>query len=322
VRRRLFFTCGALLLGFLVWRLGLAEIAVQLREIGWHALPILFIYAVYELTRAAALKLCVIAPRRLRFRDALWIRLSGEAVVSLTFTGPFLSEPTKAWLLERRGLTLTEGFAATLSDYLAATFVGAAMCIGGLLYLWRHAPLRPPWAGAALALVIAMLAFLAAAAAAIVERYYLIGAVLGWLARAGIFRTRIESARGAIAHMEDLLLGVLHDRPARFAGVLALESAGHALLVAEVYWVFHALALGAPPIDPLVVEAATKSIGLVFFFMPLQVGSAEAGYALVFAALGLPATAGFSLAFVRRLRSLLVASIGFAALNRLTGHAA
>jgi hypothetical protein len=36
----------------------------------------------------------------LRYRDALAIRLSGEAIQSLTLTGPVLAEPTKAWLLE------------------------------------------------------------------------------------------------------------------------------------------------------------------------------------------------------------------------------
>jgi hypothetical protein len=43
------------------------------------------------------------------------IRLSGEAVQVLTLTGPFLAEPTPAWLLQRRRFTLTEGFAATIS---------------------------------------------------------------------------------------------------------------------------------------------------------------------------------------------------------------
>ena len=62
-------------------------------------------------------------PGVLRYGDALAIRLSGEAIQSLTFTGPVLAEPTKAWLLEGRGLTLREGFAATITEYLIYTFV-------------------------------------------------------------------------------------------------------------------------------------------------------------------------------------------------------
>jgi len=65
----------------------------------------------------------VVQAGQLRYGDALAIRFCGEAVQSLTFTGPLLAEPTKAWLLERRGLTLKEGFAATISEYLICTFI-------------------------------------------------------------------------------------------------------------------------------------------------------------------------------------------------------
>ena len=41
-------------------------------------------------------------------------------------------------------------------------------------------------------------------------------------------------------------------------------------------------------------------------------------FAVIFGALGLPVAAGFSVAFFRRFRSLLVASAGFAAMNALT----
>ena len=61
---------------------------------------------------------------------------------SLTFTGPLLSEPTKAWLLEGQGLTLKEGFAATITEYLICSFVTATMSIAGLVYFVVHfAPL-------------------------------------------------------------------------------------------------------------------------------------------------------------------------------------
>jgi hypothetical protein len=39
---------------------------------------------------------------------------------------------------------------------------------------------------------------------------------------------------------------------------------------------------------------------------------------VIFGALGLPVAAGFSVAFFRRFRSLLVASAGLAAMNALT----
>jgi len=55
--------------------------------------------------------------------------------------------------------------------------------------------------------------------------------------------------------------------------------------------------------------------------VPLQVGAPEGTYAVIFGALGLPAAAGFALAFLRRLRNLLVAGAGLAALNGMTSGA-
>lgn len=97
-------------------------------------MPVLLLGGVHHATRALALHACVLRPGVLRYRDALAIRLSGEAIQSLTFTGPVLSQPTKAWLLEGHGLTLKEGFAATITEYLICSFVTAAMSIAGLLY--------------------------------------------------------------------------------------------------------------------------------------------------------------------------------------------
>jgi hypothetical protein len=65
-------------------------------------------------------------------------------------------------------------------------------------------------------------------------------------------------------------------------------------------------------LDPLLIEASTKFVGLVFFFIPGQVGAAEGAYALIFKTVGLSASMGFALALARRLRSILVAGIGLA----------
>jgi hypothetical protein len=58
------------------------------------------------------------------------------------------------------------------------------------------------------------------------------------------------------------------------------------------------------------IEAATKSIPLVFFFIPWQVGAAEGAYTLVIDSLGYVAAAGFAVSIVRRLRSLFLAGLG------------
>jgi hypothetical protein len=93
-------------------------------------------------------------------------------------------------------------------------------------------------------------------------------------------------------------------------------------LVLELAWILRALDFATPMASALVIESATKFITVVFFFVPLQMGASEGTYAVVFGALGLSAAVGFSVSFFRRFRSLLVASIGLAALDRLTRRTA
>jgi hypothetical protein len=126
---------GVALLMLLLWQLGPLDVLDAIRRVGWSFLPVFLLGGAHHATRALALRECVLRDGVLRYSDALAIRLSGEAVQSLTFIGPVVSEPTKAWLLERQGLTLKEGFAATITEYLICSFVTAAMSIAGLLYL-------------------------------------------------------------------------------------------------------------------------------------------------------------------------------------------
>lgn len=320
--RLAFLIAGVVVLALLLWQLGPGEILRTMAVLGWHAIPILLLYGVYQAMRAIAFRLSLPRPREFPFLDALWIRLSGDAVRALTFTGPFLGEPTKAWLLTRRGFTLSQGFAATLTAAIMNLVLGALMGTAGLVYLLRLDGMPPPAARMATWLVWLNVAFLAVAAGAVVTRTYLIGAVLGWLSRVGLLRGRLKPDIAAVNGMENVLLGILHDRPARAAAILLAEVAGQVALVLELAWILRALDFSTPMMSALVIESATKFITVVFFFVPLQMGASEGAYAVVFDALGLSAAVGFSVSFFRRFRSLLVATIGLAALDRLTRRTA
>lgn len=312
--RTIFLLLGTVFLALLLWYLGLSDILGLLGRIGWYSIPIFFLYAAHHAMRALALHSCVLRPGLLGYGDALAIRLSGEAIQSLTFTGPLLAEPTRAWLLKRHGLTLEEGFGATITEYLINSFVMAGMSIAGLLYLVSHFDPAPLISGIAIGVACALGVFLSVSVIAIRRRFYLIGTVIAGLARIGVLRGRLRPDMTWINRMEDLLLTVLRDRPARLATIVLIEAVAEIFLILELFWLLHALELAVPQSYPFVIEASTKVIGVTFFFIPLQLGAAEGTYAIVFDTLGLPAAAGFALAFARRARSLVVAGIGLIAL--------
>ena len=313
---------GAALLLLLLWQLGPADVMAAFGQVGWYFVPVLLLGAAHQATRALALRACVLRRHVLRYRDALAIRLSGEAIQSLTPTGPLLAEPTKAWLLETRGLTLKEGFAATITEYLIYTFVTAVMAITGLVYLVVQFDPSPMVSRIAIGMVSACVVFLLVSAIAIARRYYLIGTIIAALARMGILRGRLTPDMTWINQMEDLLLIVFRDSPARFARVAALETVAQALLVVELFLLLHALHVSASGWSAFVTEASLKFFEFAFLFVPLQLGVSEGSYALIFGVMGLPLAAGFALAFLRRARSLMIATVGLGTMGAMTRRVA
>ena len=309
---------GTALLVVLLWRLGPAEILHTLGQIGWYFVPILLLGGAHQATRALALKACILQPGALRYRDGLAIRLSGEAVQTLTLTGPVLAEPTKAWLLERRGMTFKQGFAATLTEYIIYSFVSAVMAIVGLVALVMRFTPTATITSIAIAIVVICCVFLAASAIAIARRFYLIGTLVSALIRVGVLRGRLKPDIEAVHGIEDLLLAVLRDSPVRLVAVAALEVAAQALLVFELFWLLRAIHITLPALSVFLIEAWAKFFDFAFLLVPLQVGVLEGTYASIFGVLGLPLTGGFVLAFVRRARSLAIAGVGLAMLAVIT----
>jgi hypothetical protein len=316
--RLLLLVGGAGLLIVLLWSLGPADILDALSRIGWYFVPVLLVGAAHHATRALALYACVLRPRSVGYGDALAIRLSGEAIQSLTFTGPVLAEPTKAWLLETRGLTLMEGFAATITEYLIYVFVTAAMSIVGLLYLISR--FAPPFTIRNLVVVIVSLcvAFLVASAVAIARRFYLIGTIIAGLARIGVLRGRLTPDMAWINRMEDVLLIVLRDSPGRFAIIALLEIAAQAFLVFELQILLRTLDVRTSPWSALVIESSVKFFEFAFLFVPLQLGVSEGAYSLIFAVMNLPRASGFAVAFLRRSRTVIIAAVGLGMLAFMT----
>jgi hypothetical protein len=126
-------------------------------------------------------------------------------------------------------------------------------------------------------------------------------------------RARIAAWR--IRRVERVLVRFLRCRRRALAEVVAIESLSQVFMVLEIHVVLTAV-VGTPRWwYPPVIEGAVKYVGLAFAFVPGQIGAAEGVYAFVTKMLGLTATAGLTLALVRRLRGLLVAGIAMTALT-------
>jgi hypothetical protein len=300
-------------LGLLLWlirHVGLTVIVELMKTVGLTFLLVAALYALHVMFRAAALyrslpSACV------SFKDVLRVRLIGEAIEMFTFTGPVFAEPAKGFFLTRRGLDAAVAFGAVATEYLLYTFVSSWIAVIALSILLIDGKLPVPLRGATVALVIGMSAFIIACVAAALSG---VGLVVPAIRAGGrLFRVRrMEQLAAGFAPVERSMVAFLHTQPARLAQVVAIEAAGHALLVCEIWLVVGALGTPRSFTTAFVAEGAVKFISTVFAFVPGQLGASEGSYMLIFRSLGLPDAMGLTIALVRRLRGLLVAAVSLA----------
>jgi hypothetical protein len=302
---------GLVLMAALVERVGAMTIARMIGRIGWAFALIVVLYAVHSVIRAVVLWIAL-GVHAVPFVDVLRIRFSGEAVEALTYTGPLLAEPTKGVLLTNRGVPPVNAFAAISIEYLLNAVSSSVFGALAAVLLLNGGPLPRGLHGAAIALLVAMLAFIVGTAFAAISGIGLIAPTLH-AAGAMVGHDRLTGAARAVADVERLLVEFLHARPGMVVASLVLETCSHLLLVSEVWVILAALGLQAGAIDLLTIEGSAKLVAFVFFFVPGQLGATEGTYALIFPILGLPAAAGLTLALARRVRSMFIAALGIAA---------
>jgi hypothetical protein len=303
------------MIAFLVWRADPRLVLSMLTRIGWGFLAITGIHALYLGIRAAALQQTILGAR-ISYKDVLRVRLSSEAVERLTFTGPFLAEPAKGWLLKRRGLPTADAFAAVATEYLLYTIISSGLATLAVSLLLARGSLPLAVRPAAVAALVVTIAFLAAFAFAAISG---IGLIVPFLraSRILIGKRRADDAARGFSPIESVIIAFLHTHHRRLTQVLAIETAAHLLLVGEIWLVMSALGLALSWTDPLIIEGGAKFIATVFAFIPGQVGASEGVYALLAGAIGLPLAAGVTLALVRRIRGLAVAAAAVGAISLL-----
>lgn len=316
--RAVLLVIGLVIAATLVWRAGPSVIVLMLRRVGWTFLVVTALYTLHQGVRAMALWRSMPATA-IRYREVLRVRLAGEAVEQLTFTGPFLAEPAKGWLLRRQGIEVPQAFGAVVTEYLLYTVASALLALAAVLVLAARQSLPRPFEPALVGAIGALAAFLAGFVTASITGVGLIAPLVGGCVR--LIRggtppgTDTAPWLGEIDRVERVLVTFLHRHPLRLCEVLTLELLAHALLVSEIWAVFAALGFFVRPVDLLIFEGGVKFIGVVFFFLPGQVGASEGAYSLLAHTIGLAPAAGLTLALVRRLRGLLVAVLALLAVR-------
>ena len=294
---------GLAVLAWMVSSVGVAEIAADLREVGWTMVAIIAIGGLRFLLRAAAWRMCLEPPHTLSLGDAFAAVVCGDTIGNLTPLGPLVGEPAKAAFVRGR-VPLGPAVTALAIENVLDTLSAAAMIAAGTVALLVRFQVPSAIRGAGEAAVVGTLLLFALALWMLWRQPALISRALGLTPPLRRHAARLEALESQIY--------TFASRHRRALPALALaEMSFHALGVTEIFLTLWALNGTAPPLmTAFILETANRLVTVVFKIVPLRLGVDEAATAYVSQLLGLGTRPGLSMAIIRKVRMLFWALTG------------
>ncbi|HSB09525.1 MAG TPA: lysylphosphatidylglycerol synthase transmembrane domain-containing protein [Blastocatellia bacterium] len=312
------FLAGVALFIYLIKQTGLATLAQYVAMMGLGgSLLILALSAVRNCVRAASWYYSIEPSQRgVTFWTLMNAMLAGEAIKYLTATGPLVSEPAKAAMV-RREVPLLQGFSSVFVENLIYYLTVFVFMFAGLPALVWLAEVPGDFKIAGFVLLLAIAIAVVVTWLAIRWESYILARGLEHLARLtarpGSEKSepgQIESIASKVRRVEENLYSFYNRRRSAFYLIFCLNMGSHLINVVEVYVILALMKLPATLLNGFLVEAVTKVINLVFFFVPTRAGVYESGNALLLQALGMSAAAGVALAIIRKLRAFVWVGYG------------
>ena len=334
------FLAGLMLFVYLLRETGLSTLGHHLKTLGWGFVFIVALSAVRNCVRAGSWFVAIEpGERRITFWKLMNAMLAGEAIKYLTATGPLLAEPAKAAMV-RRQIPLLQGFSSVLVENLIYYLTVFMFMFAGLPALVRLAevPGNVKMTGYLLMSLIAIAVVFTSLA--ISHRWYVLARGMEQLAKfakgrriarpdelateptevhkRGASQSRVESIASQVRAIEDNLYTFYERRRGAFYLIFWLNMSAHLINVVEVYVILVLLELPGSLLTGFLIEAVTKVINMVFFFVPTRAGVYESGNALLLKALGMSAAAGVALAIIRKLRAFVWVGYGLIVIGIMT----
>ena len=303
--RHIVLALGTALLAYLLYSVGSAPILQSFRALSWRLLiVILFPAMVLKVFDVFAWR-CALPRHQVGFGPLLTALLAGQAVTSITPTGPFGGDATKVWML-RHHVGQRDGVASLIIVETTSTVSQGLFLLLGILVAQRTLLNSTPLLRAmewVLALeAVGVGCFVALQCGGLAARGHAILARFGF---AG------GSERGAAAaYVDDALVSFYRREPRRLQRSVAWGFLGWIVGAAEVWLILDLLGTPVPMGTAFVIESFGTGISFATFFLPVQIGVDEGGAVATFVALGLSGAAGLSLSLVRRVREMTWIAIG------------
>ena len=300
---------GLLLLAHLVRRAGPARLLEGIASVGWGLALVIALAGLAHAVRTCAWRLTIDTSHRPSFLRMFAMRLVSEAAGQVGVFGQVFGD---TWRIARLGaeLPLASRITSVALDRALYTLSSTIVTIAGVTSVAFLLPLPGKWALYAKIFASILVGSVCLAVIAVRRRWPVITGTAGAMSRLGGIGRWVERKREAIQAVEDKLLDFFHHSPGAFRASFALQVAGHAAAILEVYLILRLMGRPAGIFSALAIEGLTKLVNVIGMINPGNAGTYEGGNMLFARLLAMSGTAGLTLALIRRVRALFWASVG------------
>ena len=311
----IFFALGLAFFAWLVERIGLRVIVVELARTGWVFVPIVLVWGIVYVTNTIAwLAITDDADSPLPFWRAYAISVASFAINYITPMISLGGEPFKIaasarWLGGRTAASSVVAFRLvhTLGQFLFWIFTLPIAYV-----LLPHTPaIKTVLAVAALGLTTGALLLAMLLRASAIEPFVAgLAARLTTVPLIGRLGRLVLGQRTSIATIDAALARLAHERIGALALALGAEVCGRFIAMLEYLLIARSIGVAIDYPTAVLIGGFSQLVMNLFFFIPFEMGSKEGGLYLIFQLLGLAPALGVYTAIVSRLRELAWIAIG------------
>jgi phosphatidylglycerophosphate synthase len=311
---------GILLFVYLIHRAGPAKLVASMLALGWGLALVIAWGGVAHILKTWAWRLTLLdGKHQVSFARMLGLRLSSEAVGQFGGLAQLFGDGLRVSLLGP-GIPLSHGIASVTIDRAFFVVSAAIVSFLGISAVMIVLPLPRKVVLYAIVFACFLLGFVLLSAIAIKKRWPLFSGTGEVLGQIRYLRPLVDRKRALIHSVEETLFDFYHRTPKAFWASLLLNFAYHAAAIFEVYLIVRLMGTTLTLFGALAIEALTKLVNIAGTFNPGNIGTYEGGNMLITKMFGLTATAGLTLAFVRRLRALFWSGVGILCLIILSNR--
>jgi uncharacterized protein (TIRG00374 family) len=314
--QNIFLLIGIIFLGIMIYKLGFAVIIDNIRQTGWWFIPVIAIWGVVYVFNTLSYMLIVRdkspESKNVKFPTLYKINLSTFAINSATPIGLAGGEPYK--FMELKQYIGTSKATSSVILFSMMHFVSHFIFwMLSIVLVATTLSLKEGWAAALIVIFCVCLflvfLFFKGYRKGMIMNFLRILVKIPFLTKWTRSFTRREYDNIKIIDYQ--IISLHGENKLKFYSSLGIEFMARILSCAEVYFILTALGANTTYLQCILIIAFTSLFANILFFSPMQLGTREAGFILVFKMLALDPASAVATSFVTRIREVFWMVLGF-----------